>query len=162
MARNPEEFRPTASRWFTSTLKYVGRCRAEFSDPWGSIEGLATVLVDEAGDVSIEMIPEASSLRMESSRPYELMGFLSSDQSIRTLDTGSTIFDVLARNPCTGIEVTTSSGTFSTTDVEDHGTQPLRWQREGDLCCWKVHFRLQRCRTPIVLGTSPNKLRVQL
>ncbi len=59
----PEDFSPIANKWFSPTVEYVGRCKAAFSAPRGSVEGPATVSVGEVGSVSVEMFPEPESLK---------------------------------------------------------------------------------------------------
>jgi len=119
---NPEDFLPTASHWFSPTLEYVGRCKAEFCAPRGSVEGPATVCVDEAGDVSVQMFPERESLRTE--RPFQLglIRFFGGDNFVQELGGGVGKLDPLAQNPCTKLEVKTPHGTFRTDDVLYYGT----------------------------------------
>lgn len=113
---------PAASNWFSPTLEYVGRCKAEFSAPQGSVEGPATVRVDEAGDVSVQMFPERESLRTE--RPFHLglMRFFGGDDFVQEHDGGFSTINPRAQNPCTKLEVATPQGTFRTDNVRYYGT----------------------------------------
>jgi hypothetical protein len=122
MTRDLEEFLPTASSWFSPTLEYMGRCKAEFSAPQGSVEGPATVRVDEAGDVSVQMFPERESLRTE--RPFQLglMRFFGGENFVQELGGGVSRLDPFAQNSCTRLEVTTPHGTFRTEDIPYYGT----------------------------------------
>src|SRR3954447_5819633 len=104
MAPTPRDFSPTANRWFSPTVEYVGRCKVEFSAPRGSVEGTATVSVDEAGDVSVEMIPERDSLRTEHPFPYGLLRFFKGDEFAREHGRGVSTLDIEAENPCTRLE----------------------------------------------------------
>jgi hypothetical protein len=123
MIRDPEEFLPAANRWFTPTLEYVGRCKAEFSAPRGSVEGPATVRVDETGEVTVQMFPERESLRTE--RPFRLglIRFFGGHDFVQEHDGGVSTINPFAQNPCTRLEVTTSHGTFRTDDVPHYHTQ---------------------------------------
>ena len=76
MSLKPEDFSPTGSNWFFPTLEYVGRCMVEFSSPPGSVEGHATVSVDEAGDVTVEMVPEPDSLQNRRPDPVRIKRIL--------------------------------------------------------------------------------------
>jgi len=117
MTPTPEDFLPTASRWFSPTLEYVGRCKAEFSAPWGSVEGPAKASVDEAGDVSVEMVPEPESLRTEHPFRLGLLRFFKGDDFVREHGQGINTLDMEAENPCIKLEVETLLGTFRTEDV---------------------------------------------
>ena len=131
MIRDPEGFSPTASDWFSPTLEYAGRCKAEFSAPRGSVEGPATVSVDEAGNVSIQMFPERESLQTE--RPFRLglIRFFGGDDFARKLGNGASAINLFAQNPCTGLAVTTPAGTFRSTDVFGYGTSSV--MNTGDI-----------------------------
>jgi hypothetical protein len=108
---------PTANYWFCTALEYVGRCTAEFSAPQGSIEGPATVSVDEAGNVSVEMGPEPETLRTECPFQLGLLRFLKGDEFVREHGKGVSTLNIEAENPCTRLEVRTPLGTFRTDDV---------------------------------------------
>ncbi len=125
MTRDPEDFLPTASSWFSPILEYVGRCKAEFSAPRGSVEGPGTVRIDLAGDVSVQMFPERESLQTE--RPFELglMRFFGGDEFVREYDGGVGTIDPFAQNPCTSLEVTTPYGVFRTDNVLYYGTHSI-------------------------------------
>lgn len=111
---------PAASNWFSPTLEYVGRCKAEFSAPQGSVEGPATVRVDEAGDVTVQVFPERESLRTE--RPFHLglMRSFGGDDFVKEHDGFGTI-NPWAQNPCTKLEVTTPHGIFRTDNIRSYG-----------------------------------------
>lgn len=121
MAREPEDFLPVASDWFNPTLEYVGHCRAEFSSPSGSVEGPAKVSVDEAGDVTVEMVPEPDSLRTDKPFGLRLLRFFGGDDMISDHGGYGTI-NLFAKNPCTKLEVRTPSGIFRTGEIWDYGT----------------------------------------
>ena len=106
-----------ANNWFSTTLEYGGRCTAAFSAPQGSVEGPATVSVDEAGNVSVEMDPEPETLRTE--RPFRLglLTFFKGDEFVREHGKGVSSLNMEAENPCTRLEVRTAFGTFHTEDV---------------------------------------------
>lgn len=125
MTRDPEEFLPEASNWFSPTLEYAGRCKAEFSAPRGSVEGPATVRIDEAGDVSVKMFPERASLQTE--RPFRLglIRFFGGDEFVQEHGGGFSTINPFAQNPCTGLEVTTPNGTFRTGDIIQYGTSSV-------------------------------------
>lgn len=122
MTRDPEEFLPTASSWFSPTLEYVGRCKAEFSAPQGSVEGPATVRVDEAGDITVQMFPERDSLQTE--RPFRLglMRFFGGDDFVQEHGGGLSTINPWAQNPCARLEVATPHGTFRTDNIPYYGT----------------------------------------
>lgn len=111
--------------WFSAALEYVGRCRAEFAAPHGSVEGTAAVSVNEVGRVSVRMILEAESLATDSHSPYGMEGFLGGEGYAREAGSGVTQIDPEARNPCTMREVATPRGTFRTDDVLYYGTHSL-------------------------------------
>jgi hypothetical protein len=117
MTPTSKDFSPTASRWFSPTVEYRGRSRAEFSAPEGSVEGFATVSVDEAGDVSVEMVPDRDSLRTEHPFPYGLLRFFKGDEFVREHGRGVSTLDMEAENPCIKLEVETSLGIFYTEDI---------------------------------------------
>lgn len=125
MTTDPEEFLPTASNWFSPALEYVGRCKAEFSAPQGLVEGPATVRVDEAGDVSVQMFPERESLQTEHPFHLGLIRFFGGDKFVQEHGGGISTIDPLAQNPCTSLEVTTPGGTFHTEDVLYYGTSSI-------------------------------------
>jgi hypothetical protein len=125
MSLKPEDFSPTGSDWFSPTLEYVGRCKVEFSSPPGSVEGPATVSVDEAGDVTVEMVPEPGSLQTDDPTRYGLIGFFSGKEFAREVGGGVTRLDPSATNPCTNLEVMTPRGTFRTADVISYGTDSV-------------------------------------
>ncbi len=93
----PEQFVPKASDWFSPSAEYVGRCKAWFSGPRGTVEGPGRVVVEETGEVWAEMTAEADSLRTE--EPYErgLVGFLAGEISGRDngANVGSTCPDTI-------------------------------------------------------------------
>lgn len=122
MTRDPEDFLPTASNWFSPTLEYAGRCRAEFSAPRGSVEGPATVYVDEAGDVMVQMLPERESLQTEHPFWLGLIRFFGGDEFVQEHESGISTINPFAKNPCTSLEVTTPYGTFRTADIHQYGT----------------------------------------
>ena len=117
MTTTPEDFLPTPSRWFAPPHEYVGRCRAEFSAPRGSVKGPAKVSVDEAGNVSVEMVPEPESLRTEHPFQLGLLRFFKGDEFVREHGEGVSTLNMEAENPCTKLEVETPLGTFRTEDV---------------------------------------------
>lgn len=125
MTPKDEDFLPIANHWFSPTLEYVGRCKAEFSSPRGSIEGLATVTVDEAGKVSVEMSPEPESLRTERPLRYGLIRFFGGDGFVQEQGGGIGRIDPFSQNPCTRLEVKTPHGTFRTEDVLYYGTDSV-------------------------------------
>jgi hypothetical protein len=125
MTQRPEDYLPTANRWFSPTLEYVGRCRAEFSAPRGSVEGPAKVSVDEAGHVIVEMTPERDSLQTDSPFPFGLVRFFGGDDFVQDLGGGVSSIDITAQNPCTRLEVETPHGTFRTEDVLYYGTHSV-------------------------------------
>lgn len=108
---------PEAVDWFSPTLEYVGRCKAEFSSPPGTVEGPAHVTVDEAGNVEVRMVPEPATLSTNSTSTYGLMGFFSGDEFERDLGGEVSTLDTFAQNSCTGLEVETPQGTFRTEDI---------------------------------------------
>jgi hypothetical protein len=103
----------------------VGRCKVEFSNPPGSVEGPATVSVDEAGDVTVEMVPEPGSLQTDDPTRYGLIGFFCGKEFAREVGGGVTRLDPFATNPCTNLEVMTPHGTFRTADVISYGTDSV-------------------------------------
>ena len=118
MTTSPEEFLPTANRWFSPTLEYVGHCKAEFSAPQGSIEGPTTVSVDEAGNVNVQMIPEPESRQTE--YPFQQLGllrFFKGYEFVQEHGSGISTLDIEAENPCTKLEVQTPLGTFRTEEI---------------------------------------------
>jgi hypothetical protein len=112
-----EVFSPIASDWFSPTLEYVGRCTAEFSAPRGSVEGPATVSVDESGNVSVEMFPEPASLRTECPFRFGLLSYFGGNDFVKEHSAGVSTLDPLAENPCTELKVSTPHGTFRTDDI---------------------------------------------
>lgn len=125
MTRDPEEFLPTANSWFSSTLEYVGICKANFSAPRGSVEGPATVRIDETGDIVVQMFPERESLWTEHSFHLGLIRFFGGDDFVQENDSGVSTINPFAQNPCTSLEVTTPHGTFRTEDVLHYGTSSI-------------------------------------
>src|SRR5215217_607338 len=125
MTEGPQKFLPTAKRWFSATLEYVGRCKAEFSAPRGSVEGHATISVDEMGNVTVEMVPEPESLWTE--RPFRLglLKFFKGDEFIREHGKGVSTLNIEAENPCTRLEVKTPFSTFRTEDVLNRFTESV-------------------------------------
>ena len=125
MTVSPQDFSPTASGWFATSSEYAGHCKAEFTNPTGSVEGPATVSISEVGEVSVRMEPEAASLTTEAHTPYGLQGFLGGEGYVRERENGFTRIDPTARNSCSGLTVTTSHGVFSTDDVPIYGTHSV-------------------------------------
>jgi hypothetical protein len=125
MTRDPEEFLPAASSWFSPTLEYMGHCKAEFSAPRGAVEGPATVYVDEAGDIIVQMFPERESLRTE--RPFHLglIRFFGGDEFVQEHGGGVSTINPFAKNPCMSLEVTTPHGIFRTADIHQYGTNSI-------------------------------------
>jgi hypothetical protein len=117
MSTNPQDFLPTPIGWFSQTLEYVGRCKAEFSAPRGSVEGPARVSVDETGNVSIEMVPEPASLQTEHPFRFGLLRFFKGDDYVRDHGGGVSTLDPYAENPCEKLEVKTPNAAFHTADV---------------------------------------------
>jgi hypothetical protein len=118
------DFIPIANNWFSPTLTYVGRCRAEFSAPAGSIEGPAKVSVNEAGEITVEMAPELDSLRTDRTFGLGLIRFFGGDDMVSEHGNISSI-NPFAQNPCTGLEVQTPVGIFRTEEVWDYGTHSV-------------------------------------
>lgn len=125
MTTQPEDFLPSPNDWLPRTLEYVGRCKVEFAAPTGSIEGPATVSIDQTGDVRVEMIPEADSLITASTSRYGLMDFFGGDAFAEDQSSGVTRLDPTARNRCTRLEVVTPRGIFHTEDVPFYGTSSV-------------------------------------
>ena len=125
MTRDPKEFSPTASSWFSPTLEYVGRCKAEFSAPQGSVEGPAAVHVDEAGDVTVQMFPERESLQTEPAFRLGLMRFFGGDEFVQELGGGVSTLNPSTQNPCTKLEVRTRHGIFYTDNILYYGTHSV-------------------------------------
>src|SRR5215210_2087896 len=123
MSTNPQDFLPTPSVWFARTLEYIGRCKAEFSSPRGSVEGPAKVSVHEAGHVSVEMLPEPDTLLTSSPSRYGLVGFIGGESFEQEQGGGVTKLDPFSTNPCTRLEVETPYGTFRTDDVPHYGRE---------------------------------------
>lgn len=123
MTVSPQDFAPTASNWFATPLEYAGRCKAEFTNPTGSVEGSATVSVSEVGEVRVRMEPEADSLITDAHTPYGIQGFLGGAGYAWEERHGVTRIDPTARNPCSGLTVTTPHGMFTTDDVPLYGKQ---------------------------------------
>lgn len=125
MTQSPEDFLPEAEDWFSPTLEYVGRCRAEFSSPRGSVEGPARVTVDEAGNVEVRMVPEPATLSTNSTSTHGLMGFFGGDEFEHDLGGGVSTLDAFAQNSCTRLKVETPQGTFRTEDVLYYSTHSV-------------------------------------
>ena len=121
----PKDFEPQVSRWFDPEVEYVGRGRVDFEAPRGSIGGPATVSVDEAGRVSVRMVPEAESLESDVPTPHGMRGFLGGEGYAREVSPGVTSIDIEARNPCAALEVATPQGVFVTDDVALYGTRSV-------------------------------------
>lgn len=121
----PKDFEPQASCWLDPEVEYVGRGRADFAAPRGSIGGPATVSVDEAGRVSVRMVPEAGSLHSDGPAPHGMRGFLGGEGYAREVSPGVTSIDIEARNLCVALEVATPRGVFVTDDVAHYGTRSV-------------------------------------
>ena len=121
----PKDFEPQVSRWFDPEVEYVGHARVDFEAPRGSIGGPATVSVDEAGRVSVRMVPEAESLESDVPTPHGMRGFLGGEGYAREVSPGVTSIDIEARNPCAALEVATPQGVFVTDDVALYGTRSV-------------------------------------
>jgi predicted nucleic acid-binding protein len=118
----PEQFVPKARDWFSPTVDYSGRCKACFSDPQGFVEGPGRVVVEETGEVWADMVVEAGPLNTEG--PYQggRGAFLRGEYPRRDGNGNRIGPDLFGKNPCTGLEVETTEGTFRTSKVRQYGT----------------------------------------
>lgn len=119
----PERFVPNTSGWFSPTVEYAGRCTAGFSNPRGSVEGAAKVIVDETGEISVEMVAEADTLRTEEPSDVGLVEFIGG-LVVQDTDGDAQRLVRTEPNPCTELEVQAPSGTFRTSEVRTYGTDP--------------------------------------
>lgn len=121
MTFDPRDFLPTPSDWFSTSPEYEGWGRAEFSDPQGSLEGPVEVRFDELGEASVQMRPDPNTLRSERELRFGLDEFLSGAEPTKVGEQWMLSRNFAQQNPCTGLEVRTSKGVFSTQDVSGHG-----------------------------------------
>lgn len=79
--------------------------------------------VNEAGYVSVEMVPEPDTLLTSSPSRYGLVGFISGESFEQEQGGGITKLDPFSRNHCTRLELETPHGTFRTDDVPHYGRE---------------------------------------
>lgn len=121
MTFNPNDFLPSPSGWFSTTIEYDGWGRAEFTDPQGSVEGPTRVSFDELGNASIEMRPDLRTLQADRPLRFGLIELLSGAKPQEDQGSASLVRTPSSWNPCTGLEVETPQGRFSSRDVSYHG-----------------------------------------
>jgi hypothetical protein len=121
LAFNPNDFLPSPSGWFSTTIEYEGWGRAEFADPQGSVEGPTRLSFDDLGNASIEMRPDLRTLQTDRPLRFGLVELLSGVKPQEHEGTASLVVNLASQNPCTGLEVETPQGKFSSSDVSYHG-----------------------------------------
>src|SRR5262245_24162744 len=105
-----ETFLPIQNPWFSSELIYKGWGKASFEDPAGIVEGKTKVVVNELGDMKIEMKYERLDTEVQiksNSETYRILKFLyrtfnsPADQVIIPVGTTN-------NHPCTKLNVQTN------------------------------------------------------
>ena len=108
--------------WFSPTIEYEGRGRAEFQNPKIAICGPVEILLNESGDLSIEMEVRESDLSR------------------------LTIFDVkriLGGNKCISLNITTKIGIFSAKEEILYSDRDSIVAGQGEARLWLKFFPLR-------------------
>ncbi|MBM3303456.1 MAG: hypothetical protein FJY85_26350, partial [Deltaproteobacteria bacterium] len=114
------------STWFTHSVVYAGRGRAEFADPRGFIEGPATASFDEKGSAHISL--QVEDYGTDEPLRFGLLQLLSRGRPQKTGKGFSLGLGGLT-NPCTRFTINTPDGVFSmsekiTLGATLHGVPP--------------------------------------
>jgi hypothetical protein len=109
------EFEPKATDWLSPNLRYEGPGIADFTSPIGSVMGPFVATFNDRGDQSIQATCDQISCDPDYDGPA--LAFLSGAKVKRGGNTTSWGFGGL-NNPCSGLKITTTAGTFSASDVQ--------------------------------------------
>ncbi len=101
MIFDPNTIAASPSRWLELPVQYVGRGRAEFTNPVGVLEGPATVTFERSGQGRVSITPEQGV--GEGRWPFDLFhGSTTGEYRLHGFS-----------NPCRSLEVVTDQGTFT-------------------------------------------------
>jgi hypothetical protein len=111
MSFNPEDIPLIPNNWFSTSISYEGRGRAEFQDPPAAVEGEARVSFDESGSLCVELRVE----EVISEQPLRL-GLIQLFSGQKPVEFSGGVGISGGGEPpnlCTKLTVTTDHGVFS-------------------------------------------------